>query len=116
MSSAARARSIAGSGCCTRRTKSARASSAAAMSRKPPLSIPAALPAPSVLRRRLLAWYERHRRPLPWRGVRDPYRIWLSEVMLQQTRIAAATPYYRTFLGRFPTLESLAHARVADVL
>jgi A/G-specific adenine glycosylase len=72
--------------------------------------------ATAALRRQLLRWYDRHRRSLPWRGERDPYRIWLSEVMLQQTRIAAATPYYRTFLDRFPTLESLAGAREADVL
>jgi A/G-specific adenine glycosylase len=68
------------------------------------------------LRRSLLRWYGRHRRALPWRSVRDPYRIWLSEVMLQQTRIATATPYYHAFLERFPTLGSLARARTADVL
>ncbi len=69
-----------------------------------------------ALRRRLLAWYGRHRRALPWRGTRDPYRIWVSEVMLQQTQVAAVTPYYRAFLARFPTLASLARARAADVL
>ena len=68
------------------------------------------------LRRALLRWYRRHRRPLPWRSTRDPYRIWLSEVMLQQTRIATVTPYYHAFLERFPTLDSLARARPADVL
>ncbi len=69
-----------------------------------------------ALRRALLAWYARHRRALPWRGVRDPYRIWVSEVMLQQTRIATATPYYHAFLDRFPTLAALARARAAEVL
>jgi len=69
-----------------------------------------------ALRRALLRWYGRHRRSLPWRGERDPYRVWLSEVMLQQTRVATATPYYRGFLERFPTLESLARSREADVL
>jgi A/G-specific adenine glycosylase len=68
------------------------------------------------LHRRLLAWYRRHRRDLPWRATRDPYAIWLSEIMLQQTQIATATPYYHAFLQRFPTLESLARAREADVL
>ncbi len=69
-----------------------------------------------ALRRALLRWYDGHRRALPWRGQRDPYRVWLSEVMLQQTRVATATPYYHAFLERFPTLESLARAREADVL
>jgi len=53
---------------------------------------------------------------MPWRGERDPYRVWLSEVMLQQTQVVTATPYYRSFLERFPTLDSLARARAADVL
>jgi len=67
-------------------------------------------------RRRLLAWYDRHRRALPWRGNRDPYRVWVSEVMLQQTQVATATPFYQSFLDRFPTLATLARARAADVL
>ncbi|MXP62509.1 A/G-specific adenine glycosylase [Roseomonas sp. M0104] len=59
----------------------------------------------------LLAWYDRHRRRLPWReALRDPYRIWLSEVMLQQTTVAAVTPRWRRFLDRFPTVEGLAAA------
>jgi A/G-specific adenine glycosylase len=68
------------------------------------------------VRRSLLAWYRRHRRPLPWRATRDPYRIWVSEVMLQQTQVATARPYYRAFLRRFPTLRSLARAREEQVL
>src|SRR5262249_1707276 len=68
------------------------------------------------LRRRLLGWYRRHRRALPWRATRDPYRIWLSEVMLQQTQVATATPYYHVFLERFPTLAVLARAREPEVL
>src|SRR5512136_569268 len=79
-------------------------------------SAPAAEVTERALRRALLGWYARRRRALPWRGVRDPYRIWVSEVMLQQTRIATATPYYHAFLGRFPTLAALARARPADVL
>ncbi len=69
-----------------------------------------------ALRRRLLAWYRRHRRAMPWRGERDPYRVWVSEVMLQQTQVATAQPYYLRFLERFPTLASLARARGRDVL
>ena len=61
-------------------------------------------------------WYRRHRRDLPWRGTRDPYRIWVSEIMLQQTRVAAVIPYYERFLKRFPTLESLAKAREQTLL
>ncbi len=66
--------------------------------------------------RRLLAWYGRSKRNLPWRRTRDPYRIWLSEVMLQQTRVETVIPYYRRFLRRFPTLSALAAAPLDDVL
>jgi A/G-specific adenine glycosylase len=72
------------------------------------------------LRARLLAWYREHRRDLPWRagdGERpDPYRVWLSEVMLQQTRVETVLPYYRRWLERFPTLEALAAAELDQVL
>jgi A/G-specific adenine glycosylase len=61
-------------------------------------------------RRALLRWYDKHRRDLPWRKTRDPYRIWLSEIMLQQTRVAAVLEHYRLFLARFPNLEALAAA------
>jgi A/G-specific adenine glycosylase len=68
----------------------------------------------------LLAWYDRHRRKLPWRaapGERpDPYRVWLSEIMLQQTTVKAVAPYYARFLERFPTVERLARAPLDDVL
>src|ERR1700754_2098840 len=68
----------------------------------------------------LLAWYDRHRRVLPWRardGERaDPYRVWLSEVMLQQTTVKAVAPYYARFLERFPTVAQLAAASRDDVL
>jgi A/G-specific adenine glycosylase len=69
-----------------------------------------------VLVPRLLEWYRGARRPLPWRRTRDPYRIWLSETMLQQTRVEAVVPYYERFLARFPTLESLAVADEEAVL
>jgi A/G-specific adenine glycosylase len=65
---------------------------------------------------RLLAWYARHRRDLPWRRDRDPYRIWVSEVMLQQTTVAAVVGYFERFLARFPTLSDLARAEEQDVL
>ncbi|MBI4576314.1 MAG: A/G-specific adenine glycosylase [Planctomycetes bacterium] len=60
------------------------------------------------LGRLLVRWYRTHARDLPWRRTRDPYRIWVSEVMLQQTRVKAVVPYYGRFLERFPTLEALA--------
>src|SRR5574341_66033 len=65
---------------------------------------------------RLLAWYRRARRDLPWRRSRDPYRIWVSEAMLQQTTVATVLPYYRRFLRRFPTVGALARAREEQVL
>jgi A/G-specific adenine glycosylase len=71
---------------------------------------------PIVFRRRLSAWYRRHARPLPWRLTSNPYRIWVSEVMLQQTRVAAVVHHYNEFLRRFPTLISLALAPESDVL
>ena len=66
--------------------------------------------------RLLLAWYARGHRDLPWRHTRDPYRIWVSEIMLQQTRAQAVIPYYRRFLERFPTVDALAAASEDDVL
>lgn len=69
-----------------------------------------------LFRRRLLRWFGVHQRRLPWRSTRNPYRVWLSEVMLQQTRVAAVLEHYRAFLLRFPNLRALAAARPADVL
>ena len=69
-----------------------------------------------AFRRRLGAWYDRHARDLPWRGLADPYAIWLSEVMLQQTQVATVKPYFTRFLHAFPTLEALARADEHDVL
>jgi A/G-specific adenine glycosylase len=65
---------------------------------------------------RLLAWFRAHRRELPWRSDRDPYRVWVAEIMLQQTRIAAVIPYYDRFLRRFPDVHALARARQPQVL
>jgi A/G-specific adenine glycosylase len=67
-------------------------------------------------RRKLLLWFRRYQRDLPWRHTEDPYRIWLSEIMLQQTRVAAVIPYYQQFLARFPNLQSLAEAPQEEVL
>ena len=64
----------------------------------------------------VLAWYRENRRDLPWRSTSDPYRIWISEIMLQQTRVAAVIPYYERFLRQFPTVSHLAGAPEADVL
>jgi A/G-specific adenine glycosylase len=66
---------------------------------------------------KLIAWQRRHgRRGLPWQGTRDPYRIWLSEVMLQQTQVAAVVPYYERFLEKYPTVDALAAASEDQVL
>lgn len=69
-----------------------------------------------MFRTHLLAWYDAHGRALPWRESHDPYRVWLSEVMLQQTRVAAVIAHYHEFLRRFPTVEKLARARESSVL
>jgi A/G-specific adenine glycosylase len=67
-------------------------------------------------RRELLRWYRLHRRDLPWRNTRDPYRIWISEIMLQQTQTSAVLPYYERFLESFPNIRSLAQAPESEVL
>ena len=67
--------------------------------------------------RKLVQWQRRHgRHGLPWQGTRDPYRIWLSEIMLQQTQVAAVVPYYERFLARFPDMAALAAASEDEVL
>lgn len=75
-------------------------------------------PRPSAVT--LLAWYDRHRRTLPWRvppgETPEPYRVWLSEIMLQQTQVAAVIPYYERFLARFPDVDALARAPEDAVL
>ncbi len=65
---------------------------------------------------KLLRWYRRVRRAMPWRGTRDPYAIWISEAMLQQTQVATVIPYYEKFLARFPAVGDLAAARLDEVL
>ena len=69
-----------------------------------------------ALRRALLRWYRRNRRDLPWRRTASPYRTWISEIMLQQTTVAAVVPRYEAFLKRFPDAASLARARSAPCL
>ncbi len=77
-------------------------------------------PIPSALQKqihlRLGPWFNEHKRPMPWRNTADPYAIWLSEVMLQQTQVATAIPYYDRFLKRFPDICALAAAPLEDVL
>ena len=68
------------------------------------------------IRNALTAWYRRHARDLPWRRTNDPYAVWLSEIMLQQTQVATAIPYYERFLKRFPTIDVLSRARLQSVL
>jgi A/G-specific adenine glycosylase len=100
---------------------------AAARDEKPSVTLPptpsggadpaaAAAPLRRRLPRRLLAWFDRRRRDLPWRRDRDPYRIWVSEVMLQQTQAATVVPYFERFLTAFPTLAALAAADEQEVL
>jgi len=77
--------------------------------------------APSLVERKhvarhLLRWFDANKRDLPWRRTKDPYRIWLAEIMLQQTRVPTAIPYYRRFLRAFPTVRKLARARLDSVL
>jgi A/G-specific adenine glycosylase len=92
--------------------------SLAVKSRRKKARKPAARPAPDPAL--LLQWYDRHRRVLPWRAgageFADPYRVWLSEIMLQQTTVKAVAPYYARFLERFPTVVQLAAAPLEDVL
>ena len=74
----------------------------------------------TALVKRLLRWYDRNRRKLPWRALPgetpDPYRVWLSEIMMQQTTVAAVGPYFHTFLKRWPTMKALARAPVEEVM
>src|SRR6185312_4998118 len=81
----------------------------------PPLPADAALDV-LLFRRKLMSWYRSHARNLPWRGTSDPYRTWVSEVMLQQTRVAAVIEHYERFLQRFPSMLSLALAPEQEVL
>ena len=84
------------------------------------VSMTAVAPAKTALRARLLDWYDRYRRDLPWRakaGARaDPYRVWLSEIMLQQTTVPHATPYFLAFTARWPTVCNLAAAADGEVM
>ena len=70
----------------------------------------------AAIRRKILRWYDLHHRPLPWRKDRDPYRVWISEIMLQQTRVEAVIPYYEKFLSRFPHVHALAAANEQELL
>ena len=67
------------------------------------------------IQKQLTAWFKENQRPLPWRAIKDPYSIWVSEVMLQQTTVKAVIPYYERFLKRFPTVSSLAKATIQEI-
>src|SRR5208283_746050 len=69
-----------------------------------------------MIRRALLKWYGRRKRDLPWRRSRDPYRVWVSEIMLQQTQVETVKPYFRRFLRRFPSVRALAEAPADAVM
>ena len=71
---------------------------------------------PTEFTRRLLAWYAVNARALPWRGHMDPYAVWVSEIMLQQTRVETVIPYFERWMRRFPTIKDLAQADEQDVL
>jgi A/G-specific adenine glycosylase len=74
------------------------------------------IPEANNFRESLLRWYSQHQRILPWRRNPDPYRVWISEIMLQQTQVKTALPYYDRFLSRFPDIEALAKASEREVL
>lgn len=65
---------------------------------------------------KLVDWYKQNARDLPWRRVQDPYKIWVSEIMLQQTQVDTVIPYYNRFIEKFPTVEALARAEEDDVI
>ena len=69
----------------------------------------------SLWQKKLLSWFEQNKRDLPWRQTKDPYKIWISEVLLQQTTVKAVVPYYKRFLNRFPDIDSLSQAQKKDV-
>jgi A/G-specific adenine glycosylase len=84
--------------------------------RSAPMSEARGSPGKRAFARQLLAWYAQHRRDLPWRRTRDPYAIWVSEIMLQQTQVATVIPYFERWMQRFPTVGALAAAAEDDVL
>ncbi len=71
---------------------------------------------PAVLQKKLLAWYWTAARDLPWRHTKDPYKIWVSEIMLQQTQVDTVIPYYEKWLKRFPTVQSVAESNLSEVM
>jgi len=73
-------------------------------------------PEPHFFATALITWYTQHKRPLPWRETNNPYAIWLSEVILQQTRVNQGLPYYQTFVSKYPTITDLANASEDEVL
>jgi A/G-specific adenine glycosylase len=85
-----------------------------ALAQRPAEVVPA--PELAAFRSELLGWFRQSKRDLDWRRTRDPYRIWISEIMLQQTRVATVLPYYRRFLSKFSTIEALARAPLETVL
>ena len=64
----------------------------------------------------IISWYKEHKRDLPWRGIKDPYKIWLSEIILQQTRVEQGTPYYYRFIKQYPNIRNLAEVHEEEIL
>src|SRR5262249_28059932 len=94
----------------------ARASVNRGRKRPAPRTSPPTIPAAAELPAPLLRWYDAQARDLPWRRTRDPYAIWVSEVMLQQTQVSVVLPYWTAFIGRFPDVTALARASLDEVL
>ncbi len=83
----------------------------------PPFTMTALTLSPSIFQAKVLAWFDQHgRKDLPWQQPVSPYRVWLSETMLQQTQVSTVIPYFNAFMARFPDIGSLANAPVDDVL
>ena len=78
------------------------------------MGTPTSSPSRMDISQPLLAWYEANRRELPWRSNPEPYRVWVSEIMLQQTRVETVIPYFERFLNRFPTPVSYTHLRAHE--
>ena len=68
-----------------------------------------------ALKKKLISWYDKYKKPMPWRLNNDPYRVWISEVMLQQTQVATVIPYYEKWMKFFPSVLSLSKANIDDI-
>ena len=74
------------------------------------------MPSVSSFTKKLVSWYKKNARDLPWRKTKDPYKIWIAEIMLQQTTVAAVIPYYARWIVQFPAVKNVAHAPLQKIL